>query len=422
MKKRICIGLSTVCLVLSIVIFSGCSKKEEAKQQDMTTEKAQTVMVDGKQMDKQIVLMDFEEYVPDFQLAIVSKTFGKLSQNSDEKYVKSGKYSAKIQPMGGYSSNSLPSFYYPLQSDLVEFDYTDIRNWECVFMWLYNAQDEPKEVTISLVTEIYSSSNYVTAGSMKCYLKPGWNDVVYFPDTDMLNIVNDVQSIKGICFTFENAGVKKLEDAPVFYLDKVTLNLNAEYEECENILEFDRNEENGIYEIIGFDKSFHAQGYDFYIENQETTPDAEIVEASQEGIEAREGSMVLKLTLHPGDNYMGTWNHLIISEKIVRESGFMNIPEEERSQYRLAFDMYSANRDFFVVPLFYVAGNSREFKPVSSVKLPKEQWVTGSFDFSIFDSDHIGDPGNLRLSWPEYPESWGDLVVYFDNFRYEKIQ
>lgn len=421
-KKRFLAIVLTVFMGCSGVL-TGCGENSgQPEKQAETTDAQNTFYVDGKSISKKVVLLDFEEYNPDFQLIRVDKTFGKISQNSDEKYVKNGKYSAKVQPLGGCSSNSEATFFYPLSSNTVGFNYADIRNWECLSVWVYNAQDVKKVMKVALVGEVVKSSPMLS-GEMTYTLEPGWNDITYFPNPETINIAYDAQNVKGINFTFENAGSRELADAPVYYFDDLTLYLNTEYNEVEDVMTFDRDEENGVYEIIGFDKEYQAEAFNFQISNPDAMPDAEVVVAADEGITATEGKMVLKLTLHPGNKDAQSWPKIVFPEKLMQQCGFMNIPKEERNNYRFCFDFYAKDIAKGFVPIFFSSGapSSSEFKPVASISTVVGEWVTASFDFKEYKDTLIESPGPFYLAWGEYKEELGDIVMYMDNFRYEKI-
>ena len=54
-----------------------------------------------------IVVADFEQWAPDFQLMKIYGRFGKVTRNSDKKYVNSGNYSAKLQIVGPIASEQV---------------------------------------------------------------------------------------------------------------------------------------------------------------------------------------------------------------------------------------------------------------------------------------------------------------------------
>lgn len=366
-------------------------------------------------------LLDFEEYNPDFQLIRVSQVFGKISRNSNRTYVKSGRYSAKIQPIGGYSSDAAASFYYPLYSQKAGFNYKDIRYWDKVTLWVYNSQNEQKNLEIGLVTAIFDGSNQMTSGVQKFRLSPGWNEITYIPDAAAINVVYDAENVEGISFTFENAGVRKLSDAPVYYFDDIQIHMNTKCKVCDEVLTFEKDTANGVYEILGFDQDYHKECYGFEHTGQETIEGAEIVSASSEGISATQGSKILKVTLNSGKKDIRAKNKLIIPEKLIRKSGFMNLSKTERSQYRFTFDVYVKDENIDFTWEFYTNGLRNLYQPSDSVRVSKGNWRTIMFDFDTFDEKYLTNPGDIRIAWPEYLGSTNTQVLYFDNFRYEKI-
>ena len=125
MKKSRIIAALALCLCF-ITPLLGCAEKPEEKETPETNT---------------IKIADFEQWEPDFGLMRVMPSFGKVSENRDENFVKSGKASAKIQPLGGKSDIKLPLMYFPTVSTRFGYDRSDFSRVECVDMWMYNAKN-----------------------------------------------------------------------------------------------------------------------------------------------------------------------------------------------------------------------------------------------------------------------------------------
>ena len=136
MKKLLSLILA---LVISATTFSlvGCAPSQQTPTDS-----------------KKIVLADFEQYKPDFQLMRIMNNFGAVNVNKDAQYVKSGTTSAKLQPLGGYAQSSQPFVYFPLESELFDYDYQDFTKYESVSMWVYNAESEIENMEVGLVAAI----------------------------------------------------------------------------------------------------------------------------------------------------------------------------------------------------------------------------------------------------------------------------
>ena len=101
MKKLISAALFAS-ILLSAVPLSACDNKNDEHEVETPA--------GGDQVS---VLADFETWNPSFSLCRILGGFGKVSENTDEKYVKTGKGSAKLQPLGYYNQPATPFVYFP---------------------------------------------------------------------------------------------------------------------------------------------------------------------------------------------------------------------------------------------------------------------------------------------------------------------
>lgn len=357
-----------------------------------------------------VTFLDFEEYNPDFQLFRGTTGFGKISQNSDMQYVKSGKYSAKIQPIGFRGGES--KFYYPLMSTLHEFDYADLSQLEMISLAIYNTENENKTFKIGF------GDNTTIFGEHTFTMKPGWNNLAFFPEPDLLNISSNVYNVKGLAFRFENAGCYYLKDAPVYYMDDVKLKFNRE-KEPQNLLKFDEGE------IIDFEKDFHHYVYGISATNVDVMPEAEIVKASKEGIEASQGEKVLKVTYKPDPNIAGTVGIIQLPEKFVREA--LKDITGNITSYAIKFDSYAATRTM-------TSNCIATYGPDGSAPrwYTNGEWVYETLDYTfaygVWKTHTIplfrAENGMIEIVvylWKQGENEDKERIVYFDNFRIEKI-
>ncbi len=127
----------------------------------------------GPAADLNITLCDFEQWGPDFQLCRISNNFGRVSLNTDKAFVKTGSQSARLDPLGaGW-------MYFPTQSDLFDYDYSDFSYVESVRIEIFNAQKENKTMRGGFVSKIYDVSTIGRICESSYTLKPGWNTVNY---------------------------------------------------------------------------------------------------------------------------------------------------------------------------------------------------------------------------------------------------
>jgi hypothetical protein len=394
MRKLLSLILALVTLFTAFA-FTGCTPAEQNP-------------TDSKKID----LADFEQYKPDFQLRRLMNNFGAVNVNKDEKYVKSGKVSAKLQPLGGYAQAKTPFLYFPLESERFEYNYTDMTKYESVSMWVYNAETATKNMEIGLVTSITDINTVEKIAGMVCSLVPGWNKVVYYPDLDIINLSYDVTAIPGVYIGFDNANSRDLEDAPVFYVDDVVITKTDVVKEFRDIIELDPGE------IANFEKDYQKNILSLIVANAKCVPDMSIVTSAEAGVTATSGNKMLKVVTKPGDTPELTWPMFVIPEKVVRKSGYMNIPREDWSKYQICFDVYAETAAKTFYPEFFGSGGAGW--KAYNVRAVKGQWSTFRLSLSDMVEAHVSDPGYIRIAWAEYVTG-GEMTFYFDNFRYEKI-
>ena len=134
-----------------------------------------------------VVLCDFEEWKPDFSKLRIGGDFGKITRS--EEYVTSGKYSAKLQPGGPYAS-SAPYFTVPLTSKMYGYKYV-MSDYVAITAKFYNAEQEDVSMEIGL-----TFTNYGNKVPTKYTLKPGWNDVTYVINHNVIQMFNG--SMEGV--------------------------------------------------------------------------------------------------------------------------------------------------------------------------------------------------------------------------------
>lgn len=401
MKKFLSLILSGL-VFAGVLAATGCKPKDENKQDKY----------------EEIVLADFERWAPDFQIMRLMGKFGAVDVNTDAKYVKSGKQSAKLSVLGGVVKKTSPYVYFPTASEYFGYDYSNFTGVQSVSAWLYNTKSSVETVEVGVISKVSSVEECEKIVGGVYSLNPGWNKIVYKPDLSLIGISADVTSIPGVYFGFESAGVSALADAPVFYIDDVTVKRESNPAPIADVIEFDPGE------ILDFEKDYQAYVVtpDITYSSPSCSPDLSVVVAADYGITATSGEKCLRVVTHPGTNLYSAWPKFSITEKIIDKSGFKDIPKEEWANYRFAFDVYSEKANGFTFyPEFFTSSNVRyNF----NFKVKAGNWVTvyepfTEHGFSGWRDEHITSPGAWKIAWDEY--SGEDYVFYFDNFRYEKI-
>jgi hypothetical protein len=374
-------------------------------------------MLGGKKNEvEQIVLADFEKFEPDFQLIRISKHFGAVNVNNDPAYVKSGKTSAKVQPLGHVPSKSEPMMFFPLSSATYEYDYKDFAYFDNVNMWIYNAEAETKEVEIGFVEKMIDINDYVTIPGEVNTLKPGWNKIVYYPDLNALNLVTDITNFLGVYLRFKNTPSYELEDAPVFYVDDVLLKKSPEKQKIEEVIKLDKGE------ILNFDKDWQQNVLIINAPNVDTTPEVSIIRASEENIsiidDGRTEDYLLKVVTKSSGYSGWPWPGFEIPAKVIEKSGVKGIAKAERSRYNICFDVYSVDGNKYFYPDYGIPMWNNWYATNHEAKAGK--WTTYRLNLTLIPSSIYGSLANIRISWPEYLEG-GDMTFYFDNFRLEYV-
>ena len=363
---------------------------------------------------EQVVLADFEKFEPDFQLIRLSKHFGAVNVNTDPAYVKSGKTSAKVQPLGHVPSKSEPMLFFPLSSATYEYDYKNFTYFDNVNMWIYNAEDEAKEVEIGFVEKMVDINDYVTIPGEGNTLKPGWNKIVYYPDLNALNLVSDITNFLGVYLRFKNTPSYELEDAPVFYIDDVLLKKAPKQQEVEEVIKLDKGE------ILNFDKPWQQSVLVVNEANASTMPEVSIVRASEENIplmdDGREEDYMLKVVTKASS--LSGWPNIEIPAKVIKKSGVTGIPKTERSRYYVCFDVYAVDGDKYFYPDYGIAmwGNWHSTNHLAQ----SGKWTTYRYNLTLVPGSIYGSLAGIRFSWSEYSQG-GDMTFYFDNFRLEYV-
>ena len=399
MKKLISAALFA-CILLSAVPLSACVNKNDEHEVETPA--------GGDQVS---VLADFETWNPSFSLCRILGGFGKVSENTDEKYVKTGKGSAKLQPLGYYNQPATPFVYFPTYSQKYGRDLTDFSKVKRVSAWLY-CENETGRVDMGLISSIASVNSAERIQQKTFTLKQGWNELAYEPDLNVMNIAYDITMIQGVSFAFENVGSRDLADAPVYYLDDVVITQAAEPRELTDVVELNP------YEICDFERLYQNYVVTPDADNPpQYSPDLSRVGAQEDTNGAEilptSGSKMLKAITHPGEKYQATWSRFTIPEKIMQKA-FASLTEEEKASAKIQFDIYNAGDiPMIFYPEFYTAGGKdwQAFNVVAA----EHRWVTFSLPLSKLNARTVESPGFLKIAWGEYVG--GDQTFYFDNFR-----
>lgn len=381
MKKRII--YIYICLIMvvtfSVFAFTGCQRE------DLTPLN-----------ERDIILYDFEQWGPDFQLIRIFPGFGRVTVNTDMEYVKSGNQSARIDPIS-ITGNLKSTMLFITSSEVFDFDYSDFLYAEFVRMDVYNAQSENKTLKAGLVGKISNIISFDKVSEEIFDLKSGWNTIYLPVDAFMIWLTsNDITNLQGIYLEFETYEAVKITDStPRYYIDNIRIvkgNTPAQTEFSPDILEL------GVNEIADFENSW--QGLlvtSSYI--------SEVVRASDYGLTAPSGNNVLRLMI-PGTND-GTWRTVLSLSETLMKLALDKLTPEQRENAYFCYDVYNNFGGIINMVTIYSGGLQTTNNTVYG------RWHT--YEYKLSD---IGWDGSGTV-YIDAVDIGFNREFFFDNFRIE---
>lgn len=182
----------------------------------------------GSDDDTQEMFATYETWQDGFYNINMMDGFGRISRSDEQAH--GGSYSAKLQPLGSHTDGEAPYFYYPMQIEgRGGYDYTDFSRLDNISFWMYNAESEEVSFDLCIVASVADVYGTDCKTVQEVKLAPGvWTEVIYRPDYDALQDMCDITNVAGFAFRFENQGSADIADAPVLYLDDLSLGVSDE--------------------------------------------------------------------------------------------------------------------------------------------------------------------------------------------------
>ena len=391
MKRIIKNIFAVILLCVSLVSVFACTPPANNNNQNQQNQKP-----------NEVLFADFEEWAPDFQLCRISNYFGKVSMNTDQKYVHEGKRSARIDPVGsGW-------MYFSTFSETFGYDYTDFTHVDSVRMEMYNPQSTNEKVTVGLVSEPYALDQFTRAGGKEFTLKPGWNTLNYYIEPTLVNVIASLSDIRGIYMIFDPLFLYEITDTtPRYYLDTIRIRYRDETHTTESSFEFAENE------IMGFEKFYEAN---FYI--NEFGIDMKIVKPADYGVNAISGAKALRMVLPATAS--GAWRYYFeIMGPFMRKSPLGNLTLEQFNNAYFCWDVYNGYESSYnVVAIFENGKATNEYKLATFPEAGK--WT--SFRVKLTDIEEAmpgwrENVGSFVLSVLDNQNVQRELIV--DNFHLE---
>ena len=440
MKKWIA-NITCFSMLLALGTFAGCKDKNDTKPTtDNTTLGVQTVggtLING-----------FESFDRDVQRIKLFNEFGKLSQNDDEKYVKSGDSSLHVQPFGGMikQSTANPFFLLPTTSSrFEEVGFNDFTKVDTITFWAYNAEVSPLNVGVG-----FQVGNIKSRGGHPSYdvvqttwteyysLQSGWNFIEYevLPAELKLQGVT-LDDVQHIAFEFDYVWSNDFADAPDVYLDDICLNYLGEEKAGELNIPIkkttwkDGETERDSWTIFDFE-SGNATKYFYYYQAfpapMAGEPVMKHVFAGDYGAIAGDNAQAMLWLLKHGGKQRGECPVVFMYGEVM-QAAFKAIGQDiidNPQNYAFRFDVYNASSVDYRLALEYGGATTWELCPTVV-----GEWKTYSVKFDFINSKkkattekvYTQAPGNVRFAWGDFSQSGNieDRPFLFDNFRIDKI-
>ncbi len=318
--------LASVLACSCMISLFGCNTDSQEEQKPT-----------GETNPSEVLFADFESWEPDFQMCRISNYFGKVRLNSDEQYVREGKHSARIDPVGnGW-------MYFSTYSERFEYDYTNFTRLDCVRMEMYNPQSQNEKVSVGLVSNPYALDQFTRAGGKEFTLKPGWNTIDYYIDASLVSVIADLSDIRGMYMIFDPLFLYEITDeTPRYYLDNIRFRYKETAHVVESIFEFEENK------IMDFEKFYESN---FYM--NEFAIDMKMVKPGDYGVSNVSGSKALRIVF-PG-TASGAWkNYFQIMGAYMKKSPLGSLTNDEFNNAYFCWDVYNGTSSTYnLVAAFY---------------------------------------------------------------------
>lgn len=426
MKKRIIALLMAIITLFSLCgMLGGCANDDS-----------------GKNDSNVVMLNSFENFKRDMHIIKLLNGFGRVEQNDDLQYVKTGEFSMKLRPKGYNFASVPPYIVIPTTSIEYGFDYANFSKVKSFSMWVYNAEQEEIEVGIGLLAGPVTTSQWYSASlnvpGEYFSLKNGWNRLTYevIPAYLETNSNFSTSEVYGIYIECPYTETFSIEDCPTLYVDDVKLYYG---EESTKQLEFNADVEQGVWEIADFENMYESAF--FSIRKTGSTnpvyakPTIKIAQETKYGINADNGSGLLEMTLRAGTGDYG-WPAITLDGSVLK-AAYANVGQDlldNPQNYYFEFDLYNC-QDFTksgVTMFMYGADGEQVTSYGRGVSADPLSWTTFSIsmdylckndkDYATDPVDYIKNPGNVNFLGSQFAtaENTNDRFILFDNFRIVK--
>lgn len=388
-------------LILSVVcIFVGCTKEQKSnnKQDDFMG----------------ATKWSFESQEEIYKCFRFMTSFGRVSLNSEKKFVTDGDHSLKVEPLGTYNPSLGDPYIVIRLNDLSETKVYDLSAIKEVQMDLFNQNEEDKVLSVAFVAD-GRTTNYE-----EFTVKAGENKNITVPvNVRAMQLTTDMTKTTEMYITFPAAELE--QPADLYYLDNLRLNF---YDKAPAPYEMERDKD----EICSFDKEYQqyivipgaigpATGCMPYLEMNEQA-------------EYAKGGKSLKATYPTGTIPLDDgWPNWAFTEGFMESIDFKSYADKEAE---IVFDVYvpeESGRLQFEAQFKYapvtddmgntvtVRGGIHYFTPTpgqwTEVRVPVTTWSKFYDENGKEIGTHVR---GIAMSICKFADP--DKVFYFDNFRF----
>ena len=397
MKKAFCIFAAAFAAVVCAGCAAGGSENSENSGGGSGT--AGSGAQSGETAKGYRMVNDFEDYATGVQPMMLLNYFGKVSLNTDLRYVRSGKGSLKVVPEGCASERKYaPTLKQPLKIESTGEDFGDISRVKMFTTQIYN--DSESAVNMKMQTQFFGGH---CANEQSFTLNSGWNVIAYMIDPQILDISYDVYDCKGVLYVFDYCE----SGAPTLYFDDLRV-----YESEKEFSPLDTSVSEN--EVCSFDKLY--QEY-VLIPNVRYPAFAPKLEINSDARYAKRGKS-LKVTMPKNDGSFTTYTYTGFSfnKKFINSVGLGEYSDEKYFSFWVYNSGTSRQRLFLE---FYDYGGITYYKN-TQVYVNAGEWHNVRIKMSDLSGGAAamttGNAGEININW-EINSLTEDRVLYFDSFE-----
>lgn len=340
------------------------------------------------------LVSDFENY-DEINKFTFEWYFGSASINTDPQYVTSGSASMKVT-----NTKKTAQVTIPLSGQFATVDYSDTSKLESVELDLYNASEEPYEMTIKLLYK----DGMVSSKKQEIVLEPNqWTNYVWQVDLKSISVNAEVTEASGFVINFEKNSEKTV------YVDRLQFNYSKENLPVYEVT-LDENE------LCSFEKEY--QEYALYSGVYGTSTDywpESYINTDSEYV--KEGEKSLKMVAPAG--VKGRYPYLSFAMRVLEEANWAQYGNDAA----LSFWVYNAYEKNMLLMLDFFRKGSTVQRQFSY--LLKPGWTNIVLTFPELNKPDGGvdlltsSLQEFRLVYESFAETetLKEKVLYFDDFK-----